>query len=200
MQNVSEGIARHNETYNPPCLHGCLVLLVLLQSELPIPAAVAADLLQLAVNGFNERTARAVLGRIPSQLEPTAACRLLVTAAVRQRGDLARRLAAVRAVQQHLDAHTLTAVLRALLLAAELRAYPKSSHLLDSVSRLLLDQRAVAQQLEDEALVEMLHAAIGSRAPDFAVPLFSSPNVQQLAAAAVLELLTAAVVWLTVTV
>jgi hypothetical protein len=193
MQNLSDGIAWHNETCNPPCLHGYLVLLVLLQSEVPIPAADAADLLQLAVNSLNERTARAVLGRLPSQLEPTAARRLLVTAAVRQRGDLARRVAAIRIVKQHLDAPTLTAVLRALLLAAESRAYPTSSQLLDSVSGLLFDQQAVAQQLEGAALVGMLHAAVKSRAPDFALPLFQSLNAQQLGAAAVLEVLTAAV-------
>jgi hypothetical protein len=50
-----------------------------------------------------------------------------------------------------------------------MHAWPKSSQLLGSVFGLLFDQHAVAQQLQGAALVEMLHAAVGSRAPDFAV-------------------------------
>jgi hypothetical protein len=165
-------------------MHMLSVLLVLLQNCMSLPAAVAADILQLAMNGLNVRTAYAVLRRPPSQLEPTAARRLLLTAAVRQRGQLVRQVAAVPAVQQHLDAPTLSAVLRTLLLGGGWRA-------LYDLNDLLRDQQAVAF-LRGGTLVEVLHAAVASRAPGLVEPLFKSPNARQLGVAAVLELLSAA--------
>jgi hypothetical protein len=92
-------------------------------------------------------------------------------------------------VQQHLDTPTLIAVLKLL--------FPRASTLLDTmcIVHLLRDQQAVAQQMEGAALVEVLHAAVKSRADiaRCAASLFELPKVQQLGAAVVLELLRAAV-------
>jgi hypothetical protein len=162
-----------------------LLLLLLLQSSTLLPAADAADLLQLAINCSNLTTATAALSCFPSQLEPTAARRLLLTAAVRQLAVFARRVAAAPAVQQHLDAPTLSAVLRALLLGAEAglcASSMKSSGDSCAIGWLVDGQRAVAQQMEGAALVQVLHAAVRSCADMalFGMPLLHLPNAQQL--------------------
>jgi hypothetical protein len=160
----------------------------------PLPAADVADLLQLVVNSWrtnielhsSNAAADATLRYIPRQLTPTAARRLLLTAAVRRHdgGDFTRRVAAVPAVKQHIDAPTLSAVLRLLLLEAGA---------LHIVSELLLDQQAVMQQMSGQPLVELVHAALASRVPGAAWPFFRLPEVRQLGLTAVLELLSAAV-------
>jgi hypothetical protein len=113
----------------------------------PLPAAadLDADLLQLAVNCLTSQTAEAALSQHPSELEPTAARRLLVTAAVRHRdGEIVRQVAAVAAVQQHLDAPTFSVVLLLLLRAA-------SWHLDYMMITLLLKaHRALTGQLGEE--------------------------------------------------
>jgi hypothetical protein len=69
-----------------------LVSLVLLQSHVRLSAADAAGLMQLAINDLNsdESAVFDVLCRLPSQLDATAARRLVLTAAVRQHGELAK--------------------------------------------------------------------------------------------------------------
>jgi hypothetical protein len=88
-----------------------LLLLLLLQCHIPLPAAEASDLLQLAINCSYWLTAASAVSCFPTQLEPTAAGRMLLTATVRHAGKLATRVAAAPAVKPHLDA--LLEVLRA---------------------------------------------------------------------------------------
>jgi hypothetical protein len=169
-----------------------LLLLPLLQSDvLLLPAllaADAADLLQLAIN-CDSSTAMSAFGRFPSQLGPTAARRLLLTAAVRHRADMAMSVAAQAAVQQHLDAATMSAALSLLLPRAA------SWHAGIAIAMLLDGRQVVVQQMEGAALVEVLHAAVRSREhiARYAQPLFKLPNAQQLGVPVVLELLRAAV-------
>jgi hypothetical protein len=137
-----------------------LLLLPLLQSDvLLLPAllaADAADLLQLAIN-CSCSIVMPAFGRFPSQLDPAAARRLLLTAAVRHRADMAMSVAAQAAVQQHLDAATMSAALGLLLPRASTR------HAGMVIAMLLHDQQAVVQQMEGAALAEVLHAALKSR-------------------------------------
>jgi hypothetical protein len=161
-----------------------LLLLLLIQGDTPLPAADAADLLQLVINYGSLTTATTALSRLPSQLEPTAARRLLVTAAVRHPGELATLLAAAPAVQGHLDAPTMSVLLRLLL--------PRASSMLDceAIIWLLREQRAVAQQMECAAPEEVLRAAAKGRAvwmSVFTFPLLELIHVQQLEGDVVLE-------------
>jgi hypothetical protein len=61
------------------------------------------------------------------------------------------------------------------------------------IKQLLWEQQAVAQQMRGDAVVDLLHVAIASRAAIIARPLVDSPVGQQLGVAAMLELLSAAV-------
>jgi hypothetical protein len=169
----------------------------LLQNENPPPvvcalvaaAADAAGLLQLAMNCSSLPKATAAFSCLPSQLEPTAARRLLLTAAVRHFGELATRLAAAPAVQRHLDAPTLSLVLRLML--------PRASSRPDcvAVARLLREQHTEALQKDWGDLVEVLRAAARSRVGKalFVPLLLQLPNVQQLEGPVVSELLSAVI-------
>jgi hypothetical protein len=101
-------------------LPALLILLLLLQKDMPLPAADAENLLQLAVNC----TSRApiiiaidrlpsqlepitAIGRLPSQLSPSSARRLVVTAAVREHVKFeGLDVTELPAVGQHIDAAT----------------------------------------------------------------------------------------------
>jgi hypothetical protein len=81
------------------------------QEATPLPAADAADLLQLAVNCRSTETASSAIEQLQHLLEPTATRRLLVTAFMRHR-SAAYQLLEIPAVQEHLDGPTVGFVMR----------------------------------------------------------------------------------------
>jgi hypothetical protein len=167
-----------------------MLLLLLPQILLPLPLSGAADLLQLAFNCSYPGIADVAFERIPAQLDAPAARKLLLTAAVRHDGEVARQLVRVPTVRQHLDAPTLSTVLKVLLPRASEQA---SSRHGSAMRHLLHEQQAVAQQMGRDAVVEVLKVALASRASQCAWRLSQLPIVQQLEVDGMLELLSAAV-------
>jgi hypothetical protein len=169
-------------------------VVLLLQGSMPLPAVGAADLLQLAMNGRSFALILAALNSIPVQLDAPTMCRLLLTAAVRcdglvcADGQFLQRLAKAPAVQQHIDAPTLSAVLDLLFPLASHEAWWRYEMALKLCLRLL--EQAVGQEMGGDAVevppVYRLEARFGR-------PLFHAANVQQLGVEVMLKLLGAAV-------
>jgi hypothetical protein len=134
------------------------MLLSFLQDYLEFPAADVSDadqagLLQLAMNSSRPAmaaTAAAALQRLPSLVEPDAACRLLVTAAVRQHAAALQHMSSLAAMQQHVNGATIETVLRQLVVHADNSNYVQ----------LLRRFSAAAAQLDSPAVADLLQAAV----------------------------------------
>jgi hypothetical protein len=177
-----------------------MLLLLLPQRHIPKGSLGAyVNQLQLAMNCSYPATvpcftpsawAAEELLPFPAQLDAPAARRLSLTSAVRHNAEVARRLARVPALQQHLDAATLTALLKVLLPRAtddELRQHAWS------IYWLLEDQQAVMQHMGYDDVVEVLHVAVATRTVWVAWALFKFWfEVAQLGLDDVLELMRAA--------
>jgi hypothetical protein len=190
--------------YLPAAVVLLLLPPLLLQSYLPLPAAGAADLLQLAMNRGSFESVVEKLNRIPVQLDAPAAHRLLLTAVVRhdrllpRQGEMVKRLVDAPAVRQHIDAPTLSAVLDLLF---PLRSHKDWWLWKMFVKKRTRDLQARALEMGGDANIrsamELLPAdiamVIAADESDFARPLFQLANVQQLPVEILLELLSAAV-------
>jgi hypothetical protein len=151
-----------------------------------VPHADQAGLLQLAMNSSRPAvaaTAAAALQRMPSLVEPDAARRLFVTAAVRKHAEALQHLSALAAMQQHVDSATIETVLRQLVAHA------------DNINYVQLLRRfpAVTAQLDSSAVAELLQAAVVRGRCVWVQQLCKLPGAQRLSSAAVVQLLQAAV-------
>jgi hypothetical protein len=167
------------------------IIAAAVQEITPLPAADAADLLQLAVNCSSLATAATVVRRLPQLLEPATARRLPVTALV-QRYDLtAERMMKQPAVQAHLDAPTLEVVMRLLLCWMQ-----HSPSVIEQVAGFVEAQVAVAREFEKHVVLEWLQAAnsnYGTYVQNTVWHLCRLPAAEQLTPADARQPLTAAV-------
>jgi hypothetical protein len=160
------------------------------QFDMPLAAADAADLLQLAVNCSSTATAEAAGGRVPHMLEPSAARRLWVTAIARQHAALVRAIAYAPDVGPHLDAFTVSTAWR--LVSSTGSGISGRKVQLHQ----LLEQLPATQQLGVRDVAALLQTPVhscGEYAGIFMQGLCSLPAAQQLACGDVLPLLQMAV-------
>jgi hypothetical protein len=180
-------------------------------------AGTDGDQLQLAVNCTNHRVASAATARIrPARVDADEACRLLLTAAVRQHASALFRLARWKECEQQLDARTVekllhlaldwpdcTAVLCKMPAAAQLRSEQVATLLLKAVQsnddlcslcfRSLLSLPAT-EELSSVCMEQLLCWAVvcGRVSPECAEMLCSKPAARALSCEAVARLLLAA--------
>jgi hypothetical protein len=165
-----------------------LLLLLLLQSHMPLPKSDACNLLQLAMNCSSHETAATAVSRLPALLEQGFACRLLLTAVVRKHEPLLKQSSAWLAdVFPCIDAVTLQTMLRILVLL--------DGHLdwvRDFVVYYKLGILPAAGKLDNPCVLELLHEpGKGCNTPDQAL-LYSLLDAQQTKSGDVWQLLQAA--------
>jgi hypothetical protein len=200
-----------------------------LQDLNALPAAMAGAVLQLAMNCSKPSTAAAAAYSIadatdsaarsmPAILQPSVACRLLLTAASRQHTEAVQQMVALPVIQQHLDAATLEEMLWQLLfdhhcikilcqlpVAAELSTDTATQLLLAAyqenaykAGRVLckLDAARQLSREQVEALLQVLMAQPaaydGSYTWRFWQAFYRLPGAKQLSSSAVVRLLRAA--------
>uniref|UniRef100_A0A383WDR5 Uncharacterized protein n=1 Tax=Tetradesmus obliquus TaxID=3088 RepID=A0A383WDR5_TETOB len=148
--------------------------------------ATLAGLLQLAMKSRRPAvaaTAAAALQRLPALLEPGTVRLLLVTAAMRQHSEALQHLAALAAVQQHVDAATLQTVLIELVTHADNSSYVQ----------LLRRFPAAAAQLKRSTVAELLQAAVERGRCVWVQQLCKLPGAQRLSSNVTAQLLQTAV-------
>jgi hypothetical protein len=189
----------------PGYIHVLLLLLLLLlllpplllphlQAQVQLPAEGGAALLQLAFNCSNPQTAAAAVGHLPvtakavaldmpDLLDPDAARRLLLTAAIRQHAEAVRTMVRLTCLSQHLeDATVLEAMLRQLL------------HCKGSVVSIEVMFLPAVDQLSSDAVLRLLDIAVADKAVAMSPVtrmLCDLPGAEQLDCQAVLQLLQA---------
>jgi hypothetical protein len=171
------------------------LLLCVVQANMPLPAADAAGLLQLAMNCSSTATAEAAGRRVPHVLEPSAARRLWVTAFAREHLSVVEPMAKgsgpfAPGVGPHLDALTVSAAWRLLLSTGSAVIGRKLA------LHHLLEQLPATQQLGVQDVAALLQTAVqscGGYAGIFVQDLCSLPAAQQLACGELLQLLQMAV-------
>jgi hypothetical protein len=195
------------------CVHLCLQFRQNLQLDETMP------LLQLAMNCSDADTAAAVTRCLPEQLQPAAARKLLITAAVRKHTVVLREMRELQSVQQHIDTTTLESMLGPLVpygdciqllcqlpAAARLRSAAVAPLLLQAVLQCKAEavyqlcRLPAAQQLTSEHTAKLLEACItaSSLHVDGGSTFIYSyikelPAVAQLSSAMLLQLLHVAV-------
>lgn len=162
---------------------------------MPLPEQRACDLLQLAVNCGSHATAAAAAAiRIPAQLEPGVACRLLLTAAVRAHPRAYVDLMSLAAVKQSIDAVTCEAMIRLSLVSDH--STPWGRTVLGMVRHFFLCQPPATSKLEVDVVVGLLRKAFeGESHPHNSLAvttLCALPAAQQLGCEDVRHLLQAA--------
>jgi hypothetical protein len=139
------------------------MLLHYLQDHI-LSADMGGAVLQLAMNCSKPSTAAAAASRMPALLQPDVVRRLLVTAATRQHTAAVHHMVALPAMQQHLNAATLEAMLLQLL-----------RH--DGCINVLC-QLPVAAELSTDAVTQLLLAAY-QEGSFGAGPIFCDLDVSQ---------------------
>jgi hypothetical protein len=129
------------------------------------------------MNCSNPGTAEAAAYRIPDQIEPAAARKLLLTAAARQHTAAVQHMIGLPVLQQHVDADTLEATLTLLLGS------------LATMQQLCV--LPAAGQLSSEAVVRLLRIAIPMRSFLAIEQLCSLAGAQQLSSLQIAGLLGA---------